>query len=116
MLRLTLFAFFVTSAALAQDAGLDAGQASSPVDAGRPAPPPKLPGGSHCKMVRTSDNAVLAERNSSGSIMDCQQEVRAEARAKHCTQSHQRIDVSFLGDWNGIAIDPVPMHLNCPKK
>ncbi|MFT3839931.1 MAG: hypothetical protein QM723_23290 [Myxococcaceae bacterium] len=88
-----------------------------PQDAGVPRSFPKLPpGGSHCKMLRTSDNAVLAEINSTGTIMDCQREVRTEARNKHCKESHQRIDVSFIGDWNGIAIEPVPMHLNCPKK
>ena len=68
-------------------------------------------------MVRASDNLVLAERNSSGTLMDCQAEVRAEAlKTKECKQPHQRIEVTFTGDFNGIAIQPMTMHINCPKK
>jgi hypothetical protein len=67
-------------------------------------------------MVRASDSAVLSDRSSAGSLLDCQQEARAEARTRHCKDSQQRVEVTFTGDFNGIAIQPITMHISCPKK
>jgi len=100
------------------DAGADynSGGGDAKTAAAHDNPALKSTGGSHCKMVRVSDHRVLIDRHSPGSIMDCQEEVRAEARTKFCRKSRERIDVMFSGDWNGIAMDPITMHVWCPYK
>jgi len=102
----------------------DAGTKPAAPDAGGPAVTAsdagttlsKLPKGSKCSMTRRTDNQVLVEKKSAGSILDCQQEVRTEVRARFCKESRERIEVMFNGDFNGIPIDPIPMHVICPKK
>jgi len=102
----------------------DAGTKAGPADAGASAAPvvdagvgyAKVTGGSQCKMTRKKDNQVLVERHSSGSILDCQQEVRTEVRAKFCKESRERIEVSFSGEFNGIAVEPISLHIACPRR
>ncbi len=104
--------------AVATEAGAPA--ASAPADGGTPAaapaPKPVLTGGSHCKMVKAGEGTVLSQHTSAGSILDCQQEARAEVRAHFCKESRERLTVVFSGDWNGVTVDPITMHIICPKK
>jgi len=75
----------------------------------------KTAGGSHCKVVRVSDHKVLVDKHSAGSIMDCQEQARAETLAKFCKKSRERIDTTFAGEWNSIAMEPISMHIWCPR-
>jgi hypothetical protein len=108
----------LTAAAGAGDAGATA--VLAPADAGTPAaapaPKPVLPGGSHCKMVKAGEGTVLSQHTSTGSMLDCQQEARAEVRARSCKESRERLTVVFSGDFNGVTVDPITMHIICPKK